>query len=128
MSYDLKFSKHGDTVQFTAPHDLRGGTYQMGGTQKAWLNITWNYSAYFRILFGDEGIRALYGKTAQQVALVITEALPKLSDAKVSQEPCGCHRSADCYWAITPENARKALQDLRSLAELSPPDAVLEGD
>jgi len=34
-------------ISFDVPLDLRGGTYQLGGTRTAWLNITYNYSPYF---------------------------------------------------------------------------------
>lgn len=46
MSYDISLREPttGDVVQFDAPHHMKGGTYAIGGTTEAWLNITFNYA------------------------------------------------------------------------------------
>ena len=42
MSYDvyLEDPTTGRTVEFEEPHHSRGGTYVLGGTKEAWLNVT----------------------------------------------------------------------------------------
>ena len=60
-------------------HDMRGGTYQIGGTTELWLNITGNYSRYYYEAtdgddsFTDGGIRGIYGKSG-------AESIPMLKD------------------------------------------------
>ena len=60
MSYDIEL-RHpvtGDTLQLDEPHHMRCGTYQVGGTTDAHINITYNYSRYFVAAFEDErGVR-----------------------------------------------------------------------
>lgn len=36
-------------------HDLRGGTYALGGTTEASLNITYNYGDFFRKVLPSDG-------------------------------------------------------------------------
>ena len=94
MSYDiyLKDEITGETIEFDTPHDMKGGTYAVGGTSEAWLNITYNYSDYYydaaegdKRFFGslpddrpneeprNLGIRGIYGKTG-------AESIPMLKD------------------------------------------------
>lgn len=49
MSYDftLKNKKTGETLTMPIKYNLYGGTYEIGGTNKCWLNITYNYSKYY---------------------------------------------------------------------------------
>ena len=99
MSYDIslvdpvtKEELHSDAL-----HDMRGGTYAVGGTTELWLNITCNYAHYYyEATDGDErfahdeitayyadgttgpvkteyGIRGIYGKTG-------VESIPMLKD------------------------------------------------
>ena len=45
MSYDIHLCDpvtH-EALQTDVPHDMRGGTYAMGGTTGLWLNVTYNY-------------------------------------------------------------------------------------
>ena len=94
MSYDieLKDPVMGETINFDNPHQMRGGTYQVGGSTEAWINITYNYSGYYYDatendprFFGKTkndypeeeprnlGIRGIYGKTG-------AESIPMLRD------------------------------------------------
>lgn len=117
MSYDLYFHKDGKEIEFEEPLDIRGGTYQAGGTTEAWLNITYNYGDHFH-RFWSNGIRSLYGKTAKEVIKEIEKVLPQLGN-DVDEED---------YWNPTEGNVKRALQDLRYLALYCPKDAVLNGD
>ena len=113
MSYDLVF----DCGPLDKKHDIGGGTYAFDGTSEPWMNITYNYSPHFRNFLGVEGLRSLYGLTADQVA----DRLERVID-EMGGEPSGD------YWEPTEGNARKALQDLFQLARLCPGDSILNGD
>ncbi|MDX1466096.1 MAG: hypothetical protein R3215_10390 [Halomonas sp.] len=118
MSYDISLTDPvtGQTLELDEPHDMRGGTYAVGGTREAWLNITYNYAPHFYELFGDKGIRWLYGKTAAETLPNLEEAVTLLADDV----------SAD-YWEPTEGNAKAALCKLIALAQLRP-DGVWQGD
>lgn len=50
MSYDITLNDpvtH-EPLTVEAPHQMRGGTYAMSGTNEMWLNITYNYGFWFR--------------------------------------------------------------------------------
>ena len=62
MSYDIRIKRHdGTAVQLRERHNCTGGTYALGGTREAWLNVTYNYSSIFHRLLGEDGIRTIYG-------------------------------------------------------------------
>lgn len=113
MSYDLEF----DCGPLAERHDITGGTYAMGGTDKPWLNITYNYAPFYYDLWPNEGIRFLYDKTAREIVKELNEKIPLLAG-----EP------SENYWDATPGNARVALESLRHLAILCPPNSKLNGD
>ena len=119
MSYDiyLKDPSTGSPIEFSQPHTLTGGTYQVGGSTEAWLNVTWNYSKFFYDAFGEKGIRALYGKTAKEASLMICEAIVKIGPPVPSED----------YWAATPGNASMALYNLLTLCAMAP-EGVFDGD
>lgn len=118
MSYDIYLYEPGTdkVVQFDDEHDLAGGTYCVGGTHEAWLNITYNYASHFRKVLGENGIRTIYGMTAAESMPLIENAIAQLGD-DVSER----------YWDSTEGNAKAALQDLLTLARMRP-DAVWNGD
>jgi len=48
MSYDIYLNDaDGETLNLPSRHVLKGGTYALGGTSQAWLNITYNYAPFF---------------------------------------------------------------------------------
>ena len=49
MSYDIYLRDRvtKETVHFDTPHQMAGGTYAIGGTTEAWLNITYNYAQWY---------------------------------------------------------------------------------
>jgi len=134
MSYDI--SLHDpvtkEVLLLDEPHQMKGGTFAVGGTIEASINVTYNYAEIFQrafengsmrldeydLIFGraDSGIRSLYGKTG-------AEALPTL-EAAIAQ------LSGDTdpdYWKATEGNAKKALCSLRALCQMRP-DGVINGD
>ncbi len=140
MSYDVGFTVDGERVTFDEPHQLAGGTYAVGGTTEAWLNITYNYGAAFYTLFGDNGLRTLYNLSAAEVRKRVAAALEQKDTFPMEESPCTCntpwlgrrpfayHDPERCYWATTRSNVVSALENLLKLAELSPDDAVFNGD
>ena len=118
MSYDvrLKDPKTNETIIFDKPHQIKGGTYEVGGSYEAWLNLTYNYSEILdRVLSG--GIRGLYRKTAKESMPILFKAMSKLKDDV-----------DDDYWKATEGNVKVALQGLFELALMSPPNAEWSGD
>ena len=109
MSYWVYLTApNGDVLQLDEPHDIKGGTYVLGGTNACELNITYNYSGIlYRVL--DGGIPALDGRTARDTAPMIQAAVEKLSD---DTDPN--------YWNATEGNVREALQGLLVFARAHP--------
>ena len=118
MSYDISLCEPvgGNVIQFDAPHQIKGGTYAMGGTTEAWLNVTYNYSKHFYDTMGEKGIRTVYGKTGAEVIPILKQAIAKLGD----------DIDAD-YWKATEGNAKRALSGLLAMAEMRP-DGIFSGD
>ena len=118
MGYDiyLRDPKTKETIEFDEPHDLKGGTYAVGGTTEAWLKVTYNYSDFFYDTLGEKGIRTIYGMTGE-------ESIPVLQNAAdvLTGEP------DDNYWAVTEGNAKEALLALIKLAKMAP-HGVWDGD
>jgi hypothetical protein len=114
MSYDisLRTPDGGDHLELNEPHGAQGGTYALGGTTEAWLNVTYNYSPHFYKVFGEKGIRTIYGLSAEQSIPLLAEAIGKL-----------CTDTDPDYWKSTEGNARQALINLLCIAS----QALAEG-
>ena len=108
MSYDIYIQdkETGETIQFPEKHNMTGGTYCLGGTTEAWLNITYNYSPTFRRLFGEEGINQIDGKKITETIDMLSQGFEKLDNAKPD----------DDYWKNTDGNVKVALGNLLALA------------
>lgn len=118
MSYDIYLNDPvtGKTLYADSPHQLKGGTYVLGGTLELWLNVTYNYGFHFRRVLGEKGIRSIYGKTGADTIPLLQAAADQLID-DVSND----------YWEPTEGNAKQALLGLIALAKLRP-DGVWDGD
>lgn len=120
MSYDIRLNDPvtKQTIQVDEPHLMRGGTYAVGGTKELWLNITYNYSCVFcrTDIFGQEGIRSIYGKTGAETIPIFKNAIDKLADDV-----------DDDYWKPTEGNVKKSLNALLTMAQMRP-DGVWDGD
>lgn len=134
MSYDIELQDPitKQTLKLDAPHHMRGGTYAVGGTVEASLNVTYNYGPHFRRVFGDTGvelnsfdkmfgggetgIRKLYGITGAESIPVLESAISQLAD---DIDPD--------YWKPTEGNAKRALVQLLALAKMRP-DGIWAGD
>ena len=118
MSYDI-YLTHPVTkkiLEINEPHDIKGGTYAVGGTKDAWLNVTYNYGKHYYKTMGEKGIRTIYGMTGAESIPVLKDAIEKLGDDVV-----------DDYWEATEGNAKAALYGLLALAQLRP-DGIWDGD
>lgn len=118
MSYDIYLNDPvtGDVIEFDEPHFLKGGTYQLGGTYQAWLNITYNYSNHFYKIFGERGIRSIYGKSGIDSIPILENAISRLGD-DVDEN----------YWKSTEGNAKRSLYGLLTFAKVRP-DGIWNGD
>jgi len=117
MSYDIELVDPvtKGVLELDAPHHMKGGTYAVGGTSRAELNITWNYGEILRCVI-PEGIRGLYGKTGSESIPILKTAISNLGD--------DAHPD---YWQATEGNVKKALCQVLALAQLRP-DGVWQGD
>ena len=106
MSYDiqLKDPVTGKTIEFDKPHMMTGGTYAVGGTREAWLNITYNYAKYYYEatdkderfahdevsayyadgtkgeIVTEYGIRGIYGKTGAESIGMLNDMISRIKD------------------------------------------------
>ena len=118
MSYDISLRDpvtH-KTLETDAKHEIHGGMYCYGGTTELWLNVTYNYADHFYRVFGEDGIRSIYGMTGAESIPILEKAISQLSDDV-----------SDNYWDATEGNAKKALCGLLAFAKLRP-DGVWTGD
>ena len=122
MSYDIALTcpVTGEILELDEPYQMKGGTYAVGSTRVAALNITYNYSKHYYPLFQEigygNGIRSIYGMTGAESIPILQMATAKLKD-DVDYD----------YWKPTEGNAKKALTQLLALAKMRP-DGVWQGD
>lgn len=140
MSYDIYLRDRvtKETVHFDTPHQMAGGTYAVGGTTEAWLNITYNYAQWYYKdgVFpnngeDNSGIRSIYGLSGADSIPVLEHAIKTLESMTedLSEEEIQEYknRGAGGYWMPTRENAIKPLYQLLAMAKMRP-DAVWDGD
>lgn len=118
MSYDISLNDPvtGDVIELDQPHFMRGGTYAMVGTTELWLNVTYNYAKHYHRVFGDGGIRTIYGMTGAESIPVLKRAIEGLGD-EVDPD----------YWKPTEGNAKRPLCQLLAFAQMRP-DGIWDGD
>ena len=123
MSYDidLKDPETKETVILNNKHHITGGTYCVGGTREATLNITYNYGdLYYKHISKENGIRHIYGMKAIDSIPILSKVASQLKD-NIDED----------YWKPTEGNAKKALLDLIALACIAIqecPDCYWDGD
>lgn len=135
MSYDISLIEPvtGKTVYFDTPHQINGGTYAVGGTTEASLNITWNYARWYcrDDVFGKDGIRTIYGMIGADSIPVLEKAIKALENTtdNLTPEEVKKYEDGGCtgYWMPTRENAIEPLHQLLAMAKIRP-DAVWDGD
>lgn len=149
MSYDIKLKDRvtGKTINFDQPHQMRGGTYAIGGTTEAWMNITYNYSNYYyEATEGDDrffgkleddyekdeprnlGIRGIYGKTGAESIPMLKDMIQRITENySVDGHWISVEDVHDDYWKSTAGNAVRPLFSLIAMAQMRP-DGIWEGD
>lgn len=115
MSYDITLNDPIEGEPLPINHGMRGGTYCIGGSREAWLNITYNYAPHFQSM-GEDGIRTIYGMTGAESISLLKKTIEQLGDDL-----------SENYWEATEGNAKRALLQLVALAKMRP-DGVWDGD
>ena len=118
MSYSIylldPFSK--ETIMFDTPYQLGGDAYKPGGRKDAWLFIrNPEYNKYFTLLFGELGIRTIYGKTGADSIPILKKCITTLNGPK-----------HDICWNHT-DGVLHIVLDLLTIALLRP-DGIWVGD
>lgn len=118
MSYDLGLQDAitREWLTLDEPHHMRGGTYCIGGSSTAEINITYNYAKHYYRVMGDKGLRTIYGKTGAESIPILESAIEQLGNDV-----------DDDYWKGTEGNAKRALLQCLALAKMRP-DGVWAGD
>lgn len=140
MSYDIYLRDRvtKETVNFDTPHQMAGGTYAVGGTTEAWLNVTYNYAQWYYKdgVFpnngeDNSGIRSIYGLSGADSIPVLEHAIKTLknmtedlTEKEIQEYKDGGARG---YWTPTRSNAIRPLYQLLAMAKMRP-DAVWDGD
>lgn len=140
MSYDISLTDPatGETIELEKPHLMTGGTYALGGTRQAWLNITYNYADWYykdgvfaKTKEESKGIRTIYGLTGAESIPVLKTAIKALESCQkeLSEEERQEYiaHNVTGYWLPERTNAIKPLYQLLSLAQMRP-DGVWKGD
>lgn len=105
-----------ETIEFDQKHEIKGGTYAVGGCHEAWLKITYNYSKfYYRVFPNEQGLHIIDGMSGAESIPILKDAISKLGD-DVSGN----------YWDATEGNAKRALLGLLAFAQLRP-DGIWRG-
>ena len=104
VSYGIYLNEPGteEAIEFDEPHQVAGGTFAVGGTTEAWLNVTYNYGKHF-------DCKKLRGMTGKDSLPVLQGAADALSD---DTDPD--------YWKPTEGNVKRALSGLISFAKARP--------
>lgn len=109
MSWDVELTDL-DSIPLEVPSHQEGGTFALGGTETAELNITYNYSPfYYKHIDKKQGLRWLDKKRAIDTVECLKKAIKALGTVKNSD-----------YWNDTPGNAGYALNILLSWARIHP--------
>ena len=118
MSWDcvVVYKDTKEDVKLDKPIDLKGGTYNVFGTDILWLNVTYNYSQSYRKKL-PESLRSLDGMDVKESIPILQDLADILGDDKTSN-----------YWEPTEGNAKAALMKLIKLAKLAPDNTMWEVD
>ena len=135
MSYDISLVDPvtKETLIMDSPHQMRGGTYAIGGTDEMWLSVTYNYGRWYRkdYAFGKNGIRSINGLSGAESISVLKNAIAGLEESKEElpeEEINQClEQGVSGYWMPTRENAIRPLYQLLAMAQMRP-DGVWESD
>lgn len=109
MSWDISLIHEKKPVK--VEHFTAGGTYPIGGTDEAELNITYNYSElYYRYLDKEKGLKWLHQRKGKDCIEKLENAVTEL----------GTKQDDKSYWSPTKGNAGYALNILLKWARKHP--------
>lgn len=118
MSWGIYLKDDQGNTARVSPHE-EGAVIVVGGTDEAYLNVTYNYSARFKEAGITNFKNTLQGKKAKDVV-----ALLRSASAKLGARAFGTQVDED-YWKPTAGNARHALSILIQWCDQHP-DATFE--
>lgn len=140
MSYDIYLNDPvtKEPIELEAKHQITGGTYAVGGTAEACLNVTYNYADWYykdgvfpEIKGKNRGIRTIYGMSGAESIPVLKnaiKALESMTEDISEEERKECEeQGVTGYWIPTRENAIRPLYQLLAFAQMRP-DGVWDGD
>lgn len=118
MSYDIELCDPvtREVIELDEPHQMRGGTYCVGGTTELHLNVTYNYGVFYYRVMGEKGIRTIYGLSGAESIPILEAAISQLGN---DVDPN--------YWEATEGNAKRPLYQLLAFAKMRP-DGIWDGD
>lgn len=108
MSYNV-YLQDNNGGPLTVPKHTEGGTYTVGGTIEAELNVTYNYAQWFIQAGLLESLRSLDKKKGKDAISMLSAAVAFL----------GVKRDSD-YWKATAGNAGHALNILLDWCRIHP--------
>ena len=115
MSFDVELIDVNTKQAVDVENHCEGGTYAIGGTTGAELNITYNYSHYFfEQLDKEKGLRWMHDRTGKECIECLEKAIQILGTSQYND-----------YWEATPGNAGYALNILLQWAKQYP-DAIFQ--
>ena len=116
MSFDVSVIDHttDEPRKFPVTHHKKGGTYRLGGSYLAELNVAYNYSHFYIEALGHS-FRELDGQRVRDSMLKMRQAVSKLGTKK-----------HDNYWKATRGNAGAALNDLVEICENCHPEDKIQ--
>jgi len=110
MSYDAQLQNHaGECLTVDTKHNMRGATYEVGGTKSLELNFTSNYGRHFTRVLGVGGIKNLYGMKGADAGPVLEYAASRLKD-----------NTHPDHWKSTQGNAKSVLLQLAAMSRMRP--------
>lgn len=114
MSYWVSLEKDKKIIK-VKPFE-EGGTYVLGGSDEADLNITYNYGwFYWKCLDKKAGLKWLNGKLAKDCIGKLEKTIKELGTNRYKRD-----NEYPDYWAPTPGNAGYALNILLKWAKMNP--------
>lgn len=134
MSYDISLLDPATkkVIEFDNAHQMAGGTYILGGTNEARLNVTYNYSIWYckdNVFPDNIGIRVLDGMSAVDSISILENAISTINNIPqdLSKEEIEVYKekNVDGYWLPTKVNAVRPLYQLLAMAKLRP-DGIWE--
>ena len=118
MSWSIALEVDGDAVE--VDNHTEGSTIILGGSTRAEIDITYNYSLLYHLACGHNLMTWLDGKKASDTYALLTEVTEKLGwKADYLREDQSSGNEAG-YWTPTPGNAGHAAKILLAWAIANP--------